>query len=562
VSRFDTLRARVRARISEAVIPVLLGALAFFGVTGGRLLSPRNIAWLSEGDAAQYFLGWHFFRLAPWGFPLGSSPYFGAELSSSIFYADGLALFAIPFKALSRFLPATFQYTGIWLLCCFVLQAWFAWLLLGLLTRARLARACGMLLFVFAPPFLGRVGGHYQLAGQWLVLAALYLCLARRELARGYAWPLLAFTVGLVHSYLTAMVLGLWLTDWLRRVFFDGRTRADLLQLITVPGAVVLALWQAGMFMLEHGALKAGFGEYRMNVLSVVNASGWSYLLPPIPQDRGDYEGFNYLGLGVLLLALSVLPSVRYALLGLRKRRRYWPLFALLLGFTLFALSNRVGFARHTFEIPLSKSLIDYADILRSSGRMFWPAFYLLCWVLLRALFRRYPPRVAAALLFVAALAQTVDTSAGWRTQRAQQMVSGTTWASPLRSPFWADVPANYDQIRMVPPRNIERNWQVFAYFAAMHGMTSDAVYLARIDKQKAASAKRQAELAVNKAQYLPRTLYILDRHYQAAARRSANGSTLVAEVDGFLVLAPGWKCRPQCSAVGAQECAETCPKR
>ncbi|HWZ91543.1 MAG TPA: DUF6311 domain-containing protein, partial [Polyangiaceae bacterium] len=191
----------------ELVIPLLFGVIAFFVVTGGRMLAPRNIAWLSKGDPATYYLGWHFFRNTPWGFPLGVNPRYGAELSSSLAFVDNIALFALPFKAIGRWLPPAFQYFGIWTLCCFVLQAWFAWLLVGLVTKVPLARAAGMGFFVLAPPFLWRLQGHYQMEGQWLLLASLYVCFGPRRLARGPSWPILAFTVSLVHSYMTAMVL-------------------------------------------------------------------------------------------------------------------------------------------------------------------------------------------------------------------------------------------------------------------------------------------------------------------------------------------------------------------
>ncbi|HEY0466127.1 MAG TPA: DUF6311 domain-containing protein, partial [Polyangiaceae bacterium] len=264
-------------------------------MTGCRVLNGRNIAWMQEGDPAQYFLGWQFFRMTPWGFPLGANPRFGMEIGSGLAYTDNVPLFALTFKTIAPWLPMPFQYHGVWLLLCFVLQAWFAWLLIGLITRLPLPRAGGTLLFVFAPAMLARLAGHYTLFGQWTVVAALYLCLGPRRLARGPAWPLLAFTVALIHWYLMAMVIGLWLTDWLRRVLFEGRKPADFVQLVAVPALLLLAFWQAGFFIPGRVLLQQGFGEYKMNVLSLLDPSGWSYLLKDIPEGAGEYEGFNFL---------------------------------------------------------------------------------------------------------------------------------------------------------------------------------------------------------------------------------------------------------------------------
>ena len=48
------------------------------------------------------------------------------EYSSSIVFTDSLPLGAFISKYLRAFVPDTFQYFGIWLWLCFVLQALFA----------------------------------------------------------------------------------------------------------------------------------------------------------------------------------------------------------------------------------------------------------------------------------------------------------------------------------------------------------------------------------------------------------------------------------------------------
>ncbi|MEO7917576.1 MAG: DUF6311 domain-containing protein, partial [Dokdonella sp.] len=490
---------------------------------------------------------------------------YGAEFSNSIAFVDNVALFALPFKLLRRWLPEPFQYFGLWTLCCFVLQAWFAWLLMGLLTRARFARACGATLFVFAPPFLWRLSGHYQMLGQWLLLASLYVCFGPRRLSRGAAWPVLALTVSLVHTYMTAMVLALWLADMARRLWLEGRTRAELFQLVAVPGLIGLGFWQVGLLMMGKGITKDGFGYYRMNLLTLVDASGWSYLLPDLPEGRGDYEGFNYLGLGGLLLVLAALPSLKTALPTLRSKRQYWPLLGALVGFALFSISNKVGFGTWTFEIPLSEAWVARANALRTGGRMFWPVFYVLLWVLLRALFRRYPPKIAAIAVGLAVLLQVVDTSAGWLPIRKSVQAVGTEWPSPLKSPFWLQVPRTYREIRMVMPQNHPKHYEVFAYFAAIHGMATDSAYFARVDEARLRDARQEARQAVERGRYGEGVLYVLrDRRFEAAARRHMNPETdWLGRVDGYSILAPGWLCRPECRTPGPEtsDCSAACPK-
>jgi hypothetical protein len=539
---FRDALALVGAPARRVALPVSIGIVTFLLTAGPSVLASRNIRWMSQGDPATYFLSWHFFRNTPWGWPLGINPRYGAELAGGIAHADNVPLLTLSAKVVEKWLPDVCQPFGSWLFASFVLQAWFAWLLVGLLTDCRFSRACGTALFVLAPPFLWRLQGHYAMQGQWLLLAALYLCLGPRRLPRGAVWPLLAFVASLVHSYITAMVLGLWLTDWLRRVYTDRRKPADAVELALVPGVVLLGFWQAGLFEISEGLAKKGFGKYRMNLLSLVDPSGWSYVLPDIPEGRGDYEGFNYLGAGGILLALVALPALRHAWPALHARRQYWPLFVVLLSFTCFAVSTSIGFGSLTLRIPVPACFVEQANLLRASGRMFWPVFYALLWVLVRHVARHYSPRAAGVLLATAVLLQAVDTSAGWLPIRRELSIAGEAWPSQLKSPFWARVPQKYGVIRLVPPKNQAPNYATFAYFCAMHGLATDAVYLARIDRVELARAKREAESVIKDGKYAPHTLYVLNDALESEARATLRpGIDFLGRIDGFLVLAPGW---------------------
>jgi len=140
------------------LLPPLIGAAAFFLIAGPHFLNPRNIAWLVGGDSLQHYLGWAFFRNAPLEWPLGLSPKYGMELGGSIVYTDSIPLLAIPFKSISFLLPEPFQYFGLWVMGCFVLQAWFAYRLVGLVSANSLVCALGAFFFVFSPPLIFRMG--------------------------------------------------------------------------------------------------------------------------------------------------------------------------------------------------------------------------------------------------------------------------------------------------------------------------------------------------------------------------------------------------------------------
>ncbi len=533
------------------LLPLLLGVLAFFCVIGPQALDPQNIAWLEQGDPATHYLGWEYFRHSPWTFPLGLNPSYGLELGSSIIFSDSNPLLALLFKSFNAWLPATFQYFGLWLLACFVLQAWFGWKLLGLMTGNPLIRLLGSGLLVFSPPMFLRMGGHLSLSGHFLILAALYLALLPNLYRRRLAWGALLAVTAMVHAYLLAMVALIWVADLLGKTFSQQLTRRQgLLEGVLLFAVVSVCCWQAGYFAIADGTKSGGFGLYRMNLLSPLDPAGWSLVLPDLPKASGDYEGFNYPGLGVLLLV----PLALIAWLRNRQplkdeiRARPWLLLALI-GLWLFALSNQIGVGAHTFSYPLPKIATNLANVFRASGRMFWPVLYALILIVMFLLVRGYRPRVVVALLALVLTMQVVDTRNGWMGLRnGKMMTPSAQWPTPMRDPFWANAAAHYPNVRSLLPQNQSERWQLIADFAASHGLKTDAVYLGRMSSKALEQARQKAQHMLESGQYDVDSLYILDDSVLAEAAKSVNSDTdLLTRVDGLVVLAPGWKSCSQC---------------
>jgi hypothetical protein len=534
-----------------ALLPLLMGLLAFFMVIGPRALDPQNIAWLESGDPATHYLGWVFFRHSPWTFPLGLNPSYGLELGSAIIFSDSNPLLALLFKPFSSLLPETFQYFGIWLLACFVLQAWFAWKLLGLVTPSVVLRLLGAGLFLFSPPMFLRMGGHLSLAGHFLILAALYLALHPGVQRRRLAWGSLLAATALVHAYLLAMVALIWLADLAGKTLKGRLTRRHaLIELFLLFLLVSLCCWQAGYFSVGDGTVSGGFGLYRMNLLAPIDASGWSSVLPDLPQAAGDYEGFNYLGLGTLLLTIcaGVVLLRRATDFGSAVRRLPVLLLALI-GLTLFALSNEIGVGLLGFHYPLPEKIIKLANIFRASGRMFWPVFYVILFAVIFLVVRGNRPRTAVCLLAVALCVQVVDTRNGWEGLRHSRMLTPVSqWSTELRDPFWASAASHYANVRSLQPQNQSDNWFPIASYAATHGLKTDTAYLGRMGTAVLQQARQKAQRMLETGQYDADSLYILDESAVLDAVKNLNSETdLLARVDGLVVLAPGWKQCAQC---------------
>lgn len=540
--------------VTSRVVPTLCaatpGLLGFVSVVGLRALSPTNVRWIATPDPMKDYLGWAFFRQAPWSLPLGSNFSYGLEkFGSSIFYSDSIPLLAIGLKPFAPLLPEPFQYLGLWMLLCFLLQSYFAWALIGTVTASAAARMLGSLLFVFSPPMLMRVDYHHALVGQWVLLAGLLFNVSppRRPTL---AWSILCSVTALIHPYLLLMVLALWAPRWVGRwVTGADRVGSVLPHVLVVVGCSLLALWQAGAFVIGGGVVREGFGFYRMNAFALLNPMGvgsvrWSYILPVLRGvTEGEYEGFSFLGLGSLVAVAAA------AYLAARDRqwvrahfRAEWIPLALACGaLTALALSNQISIGSRVVEYPLPAGLM-ILGALRASGRFFWPAYYVIVFLSLVVMASRMQRSRAVLLLGLLATMQIVDTSAGWRVLRARLDVpAGPAFDSPLRDPFWSEAARLYKAVRVVPWDPLQ--WHVFAVYAAAHRLGTDSAYVTRVD-HKDAVERRQIE-QIGRLQFEEGSFYVLSAELAGALSGRLDASVdRLAQLDGYWVLAPQWYSR------------------
>ena len=547
-----SLLARLIRKIPPFLWPLFLGLSAFLMVVGPHPLIFTNIAWLGQGDPATHYLGWLFFRNSPWSFPIGLNPNYGIEISNGIIYSDSNPLLAFIFKPFATILPEPFQYFGIWLLICFILQSWLSWKLIGLISGNSFLRFLGSGLLVFSPPMIWRLHeniGHLSLVGHFFILAALYLSLAKEISATSYKWAILLFFVSLVHPYLLASVLIIWLANYFDQVI--NLKKLNIRSTLEV-GAILLliafACWLAGYFTVIRGLSLEGFGSHGTNLLAFfdpgrVDYRLWSYFLIDIPGDGAGHEGFNFAGAGViLLLPFAIVSFIRSPALlilqGFKRRILVFSLFFL----WLFALSNNISIGLLQFHYDIPSSLMWFVGMFRASARMFWPLFYVLIFSTIFLVIRGYGAKKSILIMTIAFLLQVADTSAGWLGIRKHLSVKpSSTWATPLKDPFWVMAASRYKKIHIVPLEGQFLGWQDLAYFAGTHHMSIDGVYLARIDKVKLDLANQNNLNALRTGNYDPDSIYILS---EAVANTVTVNlvNDLLLRIDGFIVLAPNWR--------------------
>lgn len=432
----------------------ILGALAFLLIYSAGPLNPCQDVWLlggyDEGDITQHYAGWLAFRNSPWAFPLGYAANASIPDGVIISYTDSIPWVAILCKVFRNILPETWQYFGLYTFACFVLQGIAAGILVNRFSKSRCFTVISSIFFVFSPILLDRAFRHTALASHWLILFSLYIYLDYRQKLHSHLlsdsgqnilnegpvrFPWQCFLLNILaiglHPYMLPITMLFTLLCCVERGWHKT-SESKTVRWCKAAGLFLLALfsaafagWCLGVVGWSSGDSREGFGFYSMNLNAPVNPSSpfgyqWSRFLQPLPQGAGQYEGFNYLGLGILLL-LAVCtvwmifkawrtPAESVAILAKWAKNNVLLLLTALFLF-LFALSNTISFGDASLVIPIPRKLLELCGIFRSSGRMFYTVWYLLLLWGLSVLRKLVSPRWGGILLALFAAVQVFDLS-------------------------------------------------------------------------------------------------------------------------------------------------------
>ncbi|MEP7119101.1 MAG: DUF6311 domain-containing protein, partial [Acidobacteriota bacterium] len=472
------------------VAGAVIGGGFLVWLTGARPLSPTEIDWVMKGDWVPHYFGWHFFRTEPWHWPPGSIHGYYAPLGTSIGLTDSIPLAAYLLKPLGPWLPDAFQYLGPWLLLCYVLQGALAARLISRWSPSPIVQALGAALFVLVPTLLARVG-HAALCAHWLILWALLL--ASRPAGRRFPaahWALLGLVAGMTQPYLAAMVLPILAAAAVVGAPVSRLSRGAAMA--AAVGATVAGWWLSGLFVLQgEGSLASGgLGYYSMNLLGPVSPFGWSRVLPdlPIAGEGQAYEGFQYLGLGNLLMiaaAAWLAGRRRVSDAGAVSGAVLWTpaMVGMCLLMTAFAVSPTITFGRHVL-VDLSGPWSAPLAAFRSSGRFFWPLAYLALTWAVATVTTRLPQSIAIAAMGAAVIVQAVDLHAIHEDRRRVARDPGFyAWTNPFVSARWAAIAPHYAHLVLVPPPQCgaaPAPYEPAVRLAALHGLTVNAGVIAR----------------------------------------------------------------------------------
>ena len=551
-------------RNKHALCAALMGFLLGLVFVGARNTLPWNDQWLSgKGDLSADHLMWQFFRQTPliqW--PLSAMPNY--VVGADTIFPTGNVIAPIFAKVIGLVAPGNFQYLGILIVTWFALQAYFAERLLSRFIADNTFRIIGSGFFVISPVFIYRISsmGHLHVAAHWLILAAMYLYFDKQPRIR--AWVVLIALSVFVNLYVAVIVVTIFVASLAHVWMTETRSTFKVHFLKAVKIGIVPALSAVSAFVLSgflaYRGSAGGAGFYRLNVLAFLNpgySSNGSFSLlinTIIPESRRnlfaeEWEGFQYLGLGVIM----AFPFL--GLLAWRERRNLikssW--LPISLGACLLfvlALTNEVTLLHFEINYWWPNVLLQFRQIFRGASRFGFALYYLITLGSIVSLSKIFSKRNATIVLGLLLVISVADQSSGLR-QSHRDLSVEIPFVSMLKDQQWSEIAINHSKLIIdknfdlqiegeVPQkaRIFSDNWYSLDRYAVEHHMSTNFGYVARQIQAfvKSEDARVAAELASGdvdiKAIYLISNEKDWTRYKDLVGK---NGRALV--LDGFFVI-------------------------
>ncbi len=482
-------------------------------IYGVKILNPTYEDWLFEGgDLTQHYLGWVFFRRSDWHFPLGLVNVLG-NIKISVMYTDSMPIFAIVFKFLSPILPDTFQYYGLMGLITFILNGSFASLLIHRFNKNGIFCIVGSMLYTVCPAILQRLYGHESLSCHYIIILGLILWLYQnhkwKKKWQNYAmapilWGVLGMLAVSVHIYYLPMIYCFLLGCFIMDIFKYKKYLRPFLSVVSTTLASLLAMWIIGAFYTKSDLPADGLRDYSANINTFWNpiecgGNGMighygkgSAFLKALPIHNGQYEGYAYVGLGIIIglfISLTITLNHVFSRKGkiikafgdvLGKRKAWIIACSIVFLVSFFYALSPSCYINETkiYDIYYSESITKLMAAFRATGRFALVGMYLIFTLVIYSLSRIRRKTIMLAAIAVCVGLQFTDMKEQIKSRKWYK--EEHTYTSPLADPRWEQlaegcdkfVGLNYDQ-----PQPYIYNFSIFAY---KHNMSINHFHIAR----------------------------------------------------------------------------------
>ena len=379
------------------LVGAFLGIIIFIAIYGVSVLNPCYDDWIfnKNGDIVQHYIGWQYFRKSDWHFPLGLIDGLSDDGAFSCVYTDSIPIFAIIFKIFSPILPSTFQYIGLWEFFSFILQGGISSIIIFKLSKNKIYSLICSLFYILSPVLLIRSLRHEALSGQWVILISiLSLVCINKEWKHKFTpvliWILNGMLAAMVHIYFIPMVYLFLFGYVIADIMKNKKIIRPVLSFVLTTAFTFLIMYAEGCFYGKGTSKDKGLGVFSANYNAFFDGQGCSKFMK-LTCFAGQQEGFGYLGLGIIILAvISVIIIFAYFEHMAKSKRdikkflkdRLYIIIPFILMFSIgfFVAASPKGTLNRgiIYEINYPQSIMNLLSIFRASGRFVWIPFYLL----------------------------------------------------------------------------------------------------------------------------------------------------------------------------------------
>lgn len=532
--------------IKYFTIGALIGAVFFVCIYGFGVLNVVNDDWLLTGrDLQQHYIGWKFFRASDWTFPLGDHNGLTYPYKVSVLYTDSIPLFAIFFKLLSPILPETFQYFGLFGLMCYVLNGGLASVLIAKFNKSKIFCALGSVFFILSTPVLQRLFGlltensrHTSLAAHFLILGAFGVWMYRDKFKNRWsaalAYSILGVLCVTIQMYIIFIVGGIMCGYLLHCILREKDWKRFFIVFGSFAVSSLLAFFVVGGFTSTLIATGEGYGRYSANMNALINPYHYSSFLGALPWFYDQYEGFSYVGLGIICMYLicAVVLIVKAIKVGSMKKvraiirskyRRHRngirSLLCIIVVFWGLALSTIICWGQRTVvQIFPPGWMKDLLDIIRSSGRFMWVIMYLVMLLGLYLVVRYISnKKLQKVIVAICVCVQLIDLFAPVKRIHEQYTSNPVEDERFADDNFWKEGLANYKHIVYFPISSYGLyHMMQIGTKASYHDVDVNYFYMSRFLSDDTAEAQNKAtrKLFVS-GELAEDTLYLID-YYNA----------------------------------------------
>lgn len=403
--------------------------------------------WLSQTeDITQYIAGFNAFFSEPWQYPLLKIKSINYPDGTLATFVDIIPIYAFMLKLLIPLSFFPFNPFGIWVALCFVMSGIAGWYVLRVAKiNSWLVLFTVTILLLTFPALLARLG-HISLMSHWIIIFAIALYIRSLNAPENITyWLLLLFSAFYINVYLFAMAFSIFIVSYI--TVFSQVSFVCNIKKMTFPILLIIISIFITMYPLPQGGIArdGGWGYYSMNLLSPF--SGGVILNFPSMQMSGQhFEGYNYLGIGLLAMLFYAL-FLRLKLdFTVFVRHKY--IFALSIVLFIYSLSYAVYFGTyHLLDISYPKFLEPIFIQYRASGRFFWAVGYLIL-VFSIITIVRLDKQYGKYVILVCTLIQLYDISNSIKTLHN---VSNRNANIILNTDKWENIANNYNNIYFYP---------------------------------------------------------------------------------------------------------------